>query len=371
MPGKFEVIINRDNLKNNNDKVVIDKAIPIEKNVKEAKDDVLIRAIDEEVKKYLKNIETRDDKGVKEILKQHRGVKQNSHILRTPEAGFQNSLLRIMQQQNLAIDRVSYWIKTSLVKYKKENSINIQLEIDKILAGVESCNQAIAALQKEMQAEHPDKEVWIATNDEFDARYQIDLLAGIEKKDRSIEILRLVQVKSNHTDADQETIQNVTQTHQHYIATLPQLIGMLNKKEADMHALDIDRRPENVERLTFLGLALDEYSNKIKNLESVSAVDFYEYYKKEGGVLNPFALMGILKNQKVINGFRTEDPERDKKIEERLAKTADEIPYTQAESIAFHKTNHLHTILNSAKITSVVMVKGEKVSEKELKFNLK
>ena len=56
-----------------------------------------------------------------------------------------------------------------------------------------------------------------------------------------------------------------------------------------------------------------------------------------------------------------------KKIEKHLKETVDEIKPTNEESFAFHRQHHVHTIANSEKIVSVVMLGGEKISEIELK----
>ena len=58
-----------------------------------------------------------------------------------------------------------------------------------------------------MKSEHKDENTWIATNDQFDARYKVDLLTAVEGEDGFIKVLNLIQVKSS---INEEKIENIT-----------------------------------------------------------------------------------------------------------------------------------------------------------------
>lgn len=358
MKDHFEVVIGKGKTKN---------VIPINE---QKTNEIGARAIETEVKKYLKNLQERDsgyaEKAIRNTVIREIVPKEK---LRAPEARFQNSLLRIFYQSNLNPEIVEQWIKNTLAKEKGEHSIKIQEKIQDILVGVGSCLEAIQFLEKKLNYEHKNEEVWIATDDSLDAQYKVDLLAGAENKEGGINVLYLVQVKSS---INEEKIENITETHQAYLDALPKLIGMLNEKEAkkitEKEIIDIEHSEDKKDELPLFGLVLDKYLNDKKDSANINAVEFYELFKKEGGTLNPFIVKEILRE------LRTVDKHRDNQIiskyrdlEEYLTKTADKIPYTEEEALVYYKENHVHTIINSAKIISVVMVRGQKVSEKVLK----
>lgn len=373
MKGNFEVIVNKGIREDSTPKITTEGVIPV--NERKIHNEFIAMTIEREVGEYLKNAELRDLIYAKDRIN---SVKNNNEvensILRTPEAKFQNALLRIVHQHNLPSreNNVSHWIKVALAKHKKENSIEMQKQIESIMKGVESCNEAVISLQKELESKYPDKKIWIATNDYFDARYQIDLLALAEDKSGSVEILYLVQVKNK---TDKEKIQSITETHQEYLNSLPQFIGILNKNEAAKSAekdtgldmFDLNSLEESNEQLIIFGLAFDQYVNSINNPQEANAAAFYKLFKSGGGILNPFIVMGILKNRKIMDEYQKNNYfSGNKEAEKRLAETADKIPFTEEESMVFYKKNHVHTFSESTKITSVVMVGERKVSEEKL-----
>ena len=324
------------------------------------------------IKHYLHNINERDrQEAKKRISSTIQGEGQNKRVLRLPEAQLQNILLRLINQHNTPLDKIEITIKKTLAEEIKGNSEEIQLQVAGILRGVESCKEAYVALEAKMRTDHPNNETWIATNDQFDARYKVDLIGAVENKEGIVETLYLVQVKSSR---DQEEIIQITKTHQEYLEMLPQLIGPLNKKEASSVAgkeikeiLDKDRNEKNEEQLVLFGLVLDQYIEDNKeNLDGIQAANFYEKLKKEGVEFSPFTVMGILKNTEILNKYRSKYFTGDLNSEKQLAKTADNIPFTEGESIAFYNKNNVNTIANTAQIYSVVMVKNNEVSRKEL-----
>ena len=191
------------------------------------------KTIENEVINYLHNINERDLKNASQTIKNINGKnKIETHKLRIPESKFQNRLLSLIYQKNVSFDNISFWIKIALAKYGKEGSVEIQRDIDSILIGVKSCNEAIVSLEAKLEKEYKKDFIWLATNNSADARYQIDILAGVENMESSIKVLHLVQVKT--TTLDKDSIQNITEAHQNYLDNLPQLIGKLNKKEAPL-----------------------------------------------------------------------------------------------------------------------------------------
>lgn len=366
MGTNLELFFPKNNNTGGQSKVVTESVTPI--NIQRSNEGFSIKAIENEVLRYLKNKKKRDSKEAGErIAATNKETEIDNRVLRIPEAGFQNALLRIIHQYNIPLSNIESQIKKTLAKNERENSIEMQDQINNILRGVESCNEAVKSLEKEMKLEHRDENTWIATNDNFDARYKVDLLTAVEGEEGFIKILKLVQVKSS---IDEEEIENITETHQGYLDALPQLIGILNKKDAAKLAkekisseiIDIDRNTEKTKQLTLLESVFDEYI-KTKNPDKANINDFYQSFKDKGGVLNPFAFKEMLKSLKTKSGYSDED----KKIERYLKETVDEIKPTIKESFAFHQQNHLHTILNSAKIISVIMLGREKISEIELK----
>ena len=353
-------------------KVVIENVTPI--NIqKRSNEGFSIKIIEKEVLKFLRNKKERDSKETeKRIIATNREKEINNHVFRAPEAEFQNALLRIIHQYNIPLINIESWIKKILAENEKGNSLGTQSQINNILRGVESCNEAVNFLEKEMKSEHKDENTWIATNDQFDARYKVDLLTAVEGEDGFIKVLNLVQVKSS---INEEKIENITKTHQGYLDALPQLIGILNKKEAAKLAeketgseiIDIDRNTEKTKQLTLLESVLDEYI-KTKNPEDANANDFYQSFKNKGGVLNPFVFKTMLQSLIEKNkNSKDKSDNKNEKIEKHLKETVDEIKPTNEESFAFHRQHHVHTIANSGKIVSVVMLGGEKISEIELK----
>ncbi|MFH1608881.1 MAG: hypothetical protein ABH951_02600 [Patescibacteria group bacterium] len=372
--GILEIIIQKgrkSGKENEPSNVMVGNIVPI--NSMETNDFAEI-SVEKVVLRFLKNIELRNSQKAKENIKAMNIKKKlDNRLMRIPEAELQNSLLRIIYQHNLTFGQISRWIKIALVKYKKEDSVDLQREVESVLRGVESCSEAVSSLKKELELKHKNENILIGTNNELDALNSVDLVVMIEKKDGTMEILNLIQVKSS---LDKESAENIINEHQKYLDALPQLVGMLNKQEAAMlveekmnlDIVDIDRK-ENLEQLTLFGLVFDQYINNAEDFKNINAKDFYEFFKKEGGVLSPFTVMGILKNPKVINEYRKNNYLKgNKEIEKYLTKTADEIPFTEEESRAFHEKNHIHTITKSTKIISIVMIRGNKISEKELKL---
>lgn len=372
METNFEVIINKGKRKDSPPKVTTEDITPV--NEQKVHNEFITITIEREVAEYLRNAEIRDSIYAKDrINSTKKNAKVNNSILYTPEAKFQNALLRIIHQHNLPSrnNTVSHWIKVALAKHKKENSIEIQEQIKSIMEGVESCNEAVIFLEKELKSKYPDKKTWVATNDYCDAQYKIDLLAVAEDGNGSVEILYLVQVKNG---TDKKEIQNITETHQGYLNSLPKLIGVLNKEEAVKtvekefsEVLDNNSLNETREQLEIFEMALDEYIGTINNPKDVRAVDFYSKFKEWGGKLNPFIVLGILRKKGVtkehpINKYFREN----EKIAGRLAETAINIPFSEEESMVFYKKSHIHTIIESTGIISVVMVGGKKVSEEKL-----
>jgi len=361
--SKFELVIEK---RESAKRVSTEGITPI--NEQRTNDEFSIKAIEKAVLRYLENTKRRDTKEAGErIIATNKKTEIENRTLRTPEAEFQNVLLRISYQHNIQTEIIRSWIKKTLAENEKENSIRMQNQINAILSGVESCYEAVKFLEKEMKLEYGDEDTWIATNDQFDARYKVDLVAAVEGEDGFIKILYLIQVKNSKEEASEEKIKNITKTHQGYLDALPQLIGMLNKKEAaklaeketNLEIIDIDRNAENEKQLKILRSVLDEYIKDTENPKDANATTVYKLFKDRGGILNPFTIMGILKNLKILNA--------DEKKEKYIKDTADKIPYTEAESIAFHMLNHTRTIINSAEIISVVMVGGKKVSENKLR----
>jgi len=350
--------------------VVTENTTPINENKDK---EFNLKVVQEEVTKYLKNLEKRNSAHAKEnISKINNKEKIDNRLLRTPETEFQNILLRIVYQRNIPLDQMSSWVKRAFNENQK-GSLETQEEIDSILAGVESCNEAVKSIESELKLKYKEENIVIATNNELDARYMIDLIAMAENKDGSVKILSLIQVKSS---LEENTIENVINAHQQYINSLPQLIGILNAKEAPQLArketekdiIDIDHHEEKAEQLMLFGDIFDQYINNTKESKNLNASIFYKLLREKGGLLNPFTVMGILKSPKALNDLKnnkyfTGDIEKEK----YLTMTADKIPYTEAESIAFYKKNHSHTLIDSANINSIVMIAGKKVSEKELK----
>lgn len=373
MKPQFEVIVNKGIRKDSVPKITTEGIIPV--NEPNNNNEFISITIEKEVVEYLKNAELRDLIYAKDRINSVRNKNEvENSILRTPEAKFQNALLRIVHQRNLPSNEnnISHWIKVALAKHKKGNSLEIQKQIENIMRGVESCNEAVISLQKELESKYPDKKIWIATNDYFDARYQIDLLALTEDNKGSVEILYLVQVKNK---TDKGAIKSITVTHQEYLNSLPQFIGILNKNEAaksaekdtDLDMFDLNSLEESREQLIIFGLAFDQYVNSVNNPHEANATTFYKLFKSGGGILNPFVVMRILKNKKIMDEYEKNNYfRRNKEIEQRLTETADKIPFTEEESMVFYKKNHVHTFSDSTKITSVVMVGDRKVSEEKL-----
>ncbi len=234
----FEIVIGKGIINNN----------PSAKNVTlltEQKNDKFgEKATEEEVIRYLRNIKERNQAEAKEAIK-NTGSKKvvERRVLRTPEAKFQNVLLRMIYQRGLDLKIVGGWIRKSISK--NNGSILIQQEVEAILRGVESCKEAVNFLKKKISLEHKDEKAWIATDDSLDAQYKIDLLAGVEGKNDVIKTLYLVQVKKSlekrdkfHEEheveekIDKKEIESIIETHQEYLDALPKFIEMLNKNEA-------------------------------------------------------------------------------------------------------------------------------------------
>jgi hypothetical protein len=326
-----------------------------------------IEEIDEHLElivgKYLKELEIRDAKHAeKRMNDSHRGLEPEMLKLRKPEAEFQNSLLHLIYGKNLSIESTKYKIKKILVKIKGEESIKMQENIEDVFVGLESCLEAVDSLKKENN--------WMATNNHFDAEYQIDILAGSKNNEGNLEILNLVQVKSSE---EKLNIQEITSTHQKYLSELPKFIGTLNKKEAtkivenNKEILDLNRS-ENEEQLLTLGLALDDYFNRSNYKEELNANNFYKFFKKNGGLLNPFVVMGILGSSSKMQEYKNDKYfVGDEKLEAVLIKTAKDIEYSEEESVVFYKKSHVSTFLDSAEFYSAVMVKGKEISKVKLK----
>ena len=100
-----------------------------------------------------------------------------------------------------------------------------------------------------------------------------------------------------------------------------------------------------------------------KNLNDVNATEFYEIYKKEGGIFSPFIVMGMLKEIEKYRDINSKNTG----IEKRLKQTAHDIPFTEEESMVFYQKRHVHTIIDSAKIISIIMIGGKEVSRVDLK----
>ncbi|MDQ3075731.1 MAG: hypothetical protein M3Q34_01235 [bacterium] len=315
------------------------------------------------VTQYIQQIRNRDLKNTSERMKAtHNKSEISRTTFRLEEAQFQNNLLRIIYQHNISIDKVALTIKRTLAQEKKDNSIEFQEQVDRILVGVMNCREAVLSLEKCMKKEYPDNETWIATNDHMDAGYKVDLLAAVENNNGLVDTLYLVQVKSSK---DKEQITDIKETHAKYLNMLPQLIGPLNKKEAAKivehemrEVLDKERREETEEQFTLFSLVLEQYIKDLTDMKEINASSFYQKLKNEGGLFNPFTVMGILKNTKVLKTYVDLETE----VEKLLALTADQIPYSEAESLAFYHKNNVNTIMNTAKIFSIVMVGGTEVS---------
>lgn len=317
------------------------------------------------------------------------GVNIDHRILRKPEAKFQNTILKILYQKNILRidhDHIDNLINTAIVKQLKENSIDMQSETGSILYGIESCYVASQSIEKSLKSEYPKENILIMTNDNLDAEYEIDILAGVENEEGFIKVLNLVQVKNDiqkTIERKEENIQyrkiitiedeveSTRKKHQEYLNALPQFIGTINRKEAsklaekeigEVEIIDIDRNKERENQLTLFGLVLNAYTEEINNPKQANATDLYDRLKKEGLIFNPFDVMGILKSKNAMDKYRNKyfDGWTNKGIEERLKETADKIPYTDIESMIFYKKNHVHTIIDSAEFFSLVM-EGETV----------
>lgn len=295
------------------------------------------------IKIYLKESSERDMSAThRRVSGVYQGEELKRRVLYLPEARLQNSL------------------------ELGGSSQKIQAEVKMILSGVESAKDAFLSLDSKLKKEHPTNETWVATNDQLDAMHKVDLLGVVEDKSQ-VHTLYLVQVKSS---ADNGVILDTTKAHQEYMAILPQLIGPLNKKESSTiverelaisEVLDRSRSETNEEAALF-SLVLEQYINDTSDLTQINAADFYEKYKKEGGVFNPFIVMGILKKKENLSKYLNTDTE----IQNRLSQTAENIPYSEAESIAFYKKNNTNTILDTTEIYSVVMEKGKEIYRKKL-----
>src|SRR3989344_7601513 len=256
MKIELEVIVGKET-KGKTQKVSAENITPI--NEQKNDDKFTMIAIQEETIRFLKNKESRDSEeaaGRVESVKSKKEV--DIRVLRSPETKFQNTLLRIIHQRGIKTENVKHFIKETLRESKKENSLEMQQSVEAVLKGVKSCEEAARFLEKEMESEYKDENIWIATNDQVDAIYQIDLLAGAENENGFIKILKLVQVKSEVSD---RKIENITETHQAYLDTLPQLIGILNKKEAaaiaekeiNSEVIDIEREEKKKKKMKFFG----------------------------------------------------------------------------------------------------------------------
>lgn len=366
MVREFEAIFGKG--KSDNDISVSTESIsPIEQR-SGSLDNIFIENL---VVKYIQGVTARNLKSAKARMN---AVKQNQEVdhrqLRIPETEFQNSLIRSIYHREISFDKIEHAIKIALAKHQKDSPVEAQEEVFKILRGVLSCKEAITSIENEMERKYPLEIKWVATNNTFDARHKVDIISAVEDEKDTIKVLNLVQVKSNN-NMDKELVDDIYTTHQKYLNSLPQFIGILNAKEASMSAekeiLDFENDPGKLEQITLFCLVLDDYFSNTNIHGQINAKTFYEQYKKEGGTLNPFICMGILKNQKILdeyrsNGFLTGDKEK----ESLLLRTVNNIPYTEIESLVFHKKNHVKSILNSAVINSVVMVGNKIIFEQKL-----
>lgn len=328
------------------------------------------------VRTYLRNIKIRDEKEAKEMIAAVKNnQKKETRKLRTPETEFQNSLLKVIYNKDIKTDDLRLQINRALSEQSGERSIPMQQEIDSILRGVNSCKEAAKSLEKETRETYPEKKIWIATNNLLDAQYKIDLLVLVENSNGSIEILELVQVKSN---VDQEDINSITKKHREYINSLPHFIGILNKKEIasekNTPTEKLSSEFDNIqqEKIILFGLVLDSYIEQYKdNPGNANAIEFYELLKKEAReqntTFNPFTVINILKNTRRMDVYKEQNYFTGNiTIENSLQKTANEIPYTKDESLEYYQKLHPHTVMNSAKTYSVIMQGSKKLSQEEI-----
>lgn len=360
--------------------VTSEKVHLIEKENLEKKEMIGGVVVEKMVKDYIQGTKKRTESLAKEQLKITMAGKEkkNQRVSRVLESKFQNDLLHLLAPlKNKNLPELSTKIKKALVNNlgEQKNSVEIQREIDGVLVGVESCLKALESLQNETKFKE-NKDSWIGTNNMLDAEHKIDLIQGIENE-TGINLLNLVQVKSRN-EGDQQ-IKEITDSHQQYINALPQLIGLLNIRESDAIAekeliedtaqvLDKDRTDEIQNQITLFGMVLDDYIQKHSTeKKNTNAAELYKQFQAEGGTLNPFTFIGILRNKKILNTYRQENYfTGDPMVETFLAETAHKIPYEEKESLMFYKQHHTKSILEATKITSTIMVKGEKVSVIEL-----
>ncbi len=325
------------------------------------------------VDNYLKDLFLRD---AYETQKRIKGInskkKLDSYMLRIPESRFQNTLLKLIHNnKKINIEDLSRFIKVNLAKNTK--GIIIQEQVDTILKGVMSCNEAIVSLQSRLESEYKNSKIWFGTNNNLDAEYKIDFLAVVQNnnsEDDSVNALYLGQVKSSDFH-DSINKNEITQTHQDYINSLPHFIDNLNKKiqindKEESDIIDINRDIRNEEQLTLFELVLEKYISDINDTQNANASDFYELYKKEGGIFNPFDVIKILKNLNSINNTANTNLNINNEKVKKLINTIDSIPFTQAEHVTFNKQTTIHTLLDIPKIISIIMVKGDIKLESQL-----
>lgn len=375
--------------------VKTESAIHINSNEQKISNQELVQiSIEKAVTSYIKEMGLRNSSEAKgRVDSVKKGINIDNRVFRKPEAKFQNTILKILYQKSSLLDeaRISGLINTTIAKQLKGNSLNLQIETRSVVSGIESCYEAVKSLEKSLKAEYPRDNVLIMTNDNLDAEYEIDLLAGVENEEGFMKVLNLVQVKTDieqtierkeedlqytKTITKEDEAESLKKKHQEYLNALPQFIGTINKKESSKLAekeideteiIDIDRQEKRGDQLALFGLVLDEYIKNTENPKKVTADNLYKLFKKEGGILNPFDIIGILKNTNVMDQLRhNKHFQGNKEVEKQLANTADNIPYTIEESKAYYEKNHVHSILKSAIFHSVLMEKGKVISEIKL-----